>query len=47
MIRSLCAKLYLTQQASRVTGSLTDGLGKQLVRHKMGTGATRQISAVP
>ncbi len=46
MIRRLCPELHLPQPLMHILRRLPDGLGKQFLIHKMGTGAGRQISAV-
>ena len=47
VIRRLRAVFHLPQPLVDIPGGLTDGLGEQLVVHKMGTGAGGEEAAVP
>ena len=46
MIRCLGAEFHLTQTLVDAVSCLSDCLGKQLIRHKMGAGAGRKKSAI-
>ena len=46
MIRCLCTVLYLAQSLMDILRCLTDGLCKQLIRHKMRAGTGCKKSAV-